>query len=47
MQVKALTGARSVTGRVFTREDQAQNHCMIGNIGLAVDVMVKWIESKS
>jgi pimeloyl-ACP methyl ester carboxylesterase len=47
MQVKALTNARSVTGMVFTREDQAQNHCMIGNIGLAVDVMVKWIEEKS
>jgi pimeloyl-ACP methyl ester carboxylesterase len=47
MQVKALTNARSVTGMVFTREDHAQNHCMIGNIGLAVDIMVKWIEEKS
>ena len=47
MQVKALINARSVTGRVFTREEQAQNHCQIGNIGLALDVMVKWIEEKS
>jgi hypothetical protein len=47
MQVKALTNARSVTGRVFTREEQAQNHCQIGNVGLAIDVMVKWIEEKS
>jgi len=47
MQVKALTNANSVTARVFTREDQAQNHCQIGNIGLALDVMVKWIEEKS
>ncbi len=47
MQVKALTNARSVTGRVFTREEQAQNHCQIGNVGLALDVMVKWIEEKS
>jgi esterase/lipase len=47
MQLKALTGARSVTGMVFTGEDHAQNHCMIGNIGLAVDVITKWIESKS
>jgi hypothetical protein len=46
MQVKALTNARSVTGRVFTREEQAQNHCQIGNVGLALDVMVKWIEEK-
>ncbi len=47
MQVKALTNVRSVTARVFTKEEQAQNHCQIGNIGLALDVMVKWIEEKS
>lgn len=47
MQVRALTNARSVTARVFTREDQAQNHCQIGNVGLALDTMVKWIEEKS
>ena len=44
LQVKALTNAKSVTARVFTKEEQAQNHCQIGNIGLALDVMVKWIE---
>jgi len=47
MQTKALTNTRSVTGRVFTGEEQAQNHCQIGNVGLALDVMVKWIEEKS
>ncbi|UCG43085.1 MAG: alpha/beta fold hydrolase [candidate division WOR-3 bacterium] len=47
MQVKALTNARSVTSRIFTREEQAQNHCQIGNIGLALDVMRKWIVQKS
>ena len=47
LQINALTNARSVTGRVFTKEDQAQNHCQIGNIGLALDVMVKWINEKS
>ncbi len=47
MQVKALTNARSITARVFTKEEQAQNHCQIGNIGLALDVMVNWIEKKS
>jgi pimeloyl-ACP methyl ester carboxylesterase len=46
-QVKALTNAKSVTGRIFTREEQAQNHCQIGNIGLALDTMLKWIEEKS
>ncbi len=47
VQVKALTNARSVTGRVFTKEENAQNHCQIGNIGLALDVMMKWIDGKS
>ena len=47
IQVKALTNARSVTSRVFTKEDQAQNHCQMGNLGLALDVMRKWIEQKS
>lgn len=46
-QVNALTNARSVTARIFTREDQAQNHCQIGNIGLALGVMREWIEEKS
>jgi pimeloyl-ACP methyl ester carboxylesterase len=46
-QLKALTNARSVASRVFTKREHAQNHCQIGNIGLALDVMVKWIEEKS
>ena len=45
-QVKALTNAKSVTPRIFTKEEHAQNHCQIGNIGLALDVMVKWINSQ-
>jgi hypothetical protein len=47
MQVKALTNAKSVTARVFTKEEQAENHCQIGNLGLALDVMVNWIDGKS
>jgi hypothetical protein len=47
MQVRALTHAQSVTGRVFTKEEHAQNHCQIGNTGLALDVMVSWIKEKS
>jgi hypothetical protein len=46
MQLKALTNARSVTGRVFMKEEHAQNHCQTGNIGLALDVMAKWINEK-
>jgi len=46
-QVKALVNAKSVTDRIFTKEEHAQNHCQIGNIGLSLDVMVNWIEEKS
>lgn len=47
LQVKALTNAKSVTARVFTEEENAQNHCQVGNIGLALDTMLNWIENKS
>jgi pimeloyl-ACP methyl ester carboxylesterase len=47
MQVKALSNAKSISARVFTQEEQAHNHCQIGNIRLALDTMVKWIEKKS
>ena len=46
-QLRRLTAARSVTDRVFGREDHAQNHCQIGNIGLALRVMKEWIEVKT
>lgn len=45
LQVKALTNAKSVTTRVFTKEENAHNHCQIGNIGLKLDVAIKWIEN--
>ncbi len=47
MQKEALTSAKSVTTRIFTKKEQAQNHCQTGNIGLSLDVMVKWIENIS
>jgi len=47
MQVKALVNAKSVTAKVFTKETNAQNHCQIGNIGLALETMIDWINSKS
>jgi hypothetical protein len=43
-QMKALINARSVTGRIFTRMDNAQNHCQVGNVRLALDVIIDWIE---
>ncbi|MFC2086325.1 alpha/beta hydrolase family protein [Bacteroidota bacterium] len=46
MQVKALTNAKSVTSKIFTKEEHAHNHCQIGNIGLALETIVKWLDSK-
>ncbi len=46
LQMAALSNARSVTGRIFTRAEQAQNHCQVGNFGLALDVMAGWVGEK-
>lgn len=45
-QILRLTTARSVTDRVFGKEDHAENHCQVGNIGLALRVMKEWIDQK-
>ena len=47
MQMQALRHARSVTGRVFTRAEHAENHCQTGNIGLALGVMIEWLREKT
>ena len=46
-QVNALVNAKSVTDRIFTKEEHAQNHCQVGNIGLLLDTMIQWIEETS
>jgi pimeloyl-ACP methyl ester carboxylesterase len=46
-QWKALTNARSITGRMFTEADQAANHCGMGNLGLVVQVMLHWMAEKN
>lgn len=45
-QVAALKNARSITERIFTRADQGHNHCQVGNIGLALETMARWIAEK-
>ncbi len=45
MQENALINARSVASRMFTKEENAQNHCQVGNIGLSLEVMVKWLDT--
>jgi len=38
-----LTGVRSLTARLFTQSEHAQNHVHIGNVGLSLQVIVDWI----
>jgi len=40
-----LPAARSVTARVFTEAEQASNHCQIGNTGLALKVILDWLDA--
>ena len=43
-QIATLTQVRSLTARLFTRFDQAQEHIQVGNIGLAVRVIIDWLD---
>ena len=42
-QIATLTRARSITARVFTEAEHAQNHVQVGNLGLALRVIVEWL----
>lgn len=44
MQQAALVNARAVTVRVFTSAEQAQNHCQMGNLRLALDYLADWLD---
>ena len=37
-------GARSVTTRLFTAAEQAQHHCQVGNVGLALGFVRSWLD---
>lgn len=45
-QAKALVNASSVTIRIFTKEENADQHCQIGNIGLLIKEVNQWTLSK-
>ncbi len=47
LYMKGLTNARSVSGRVFTKEEHGQNHCQVGNIKLVIDEILDWIQGKT
>jgi pimeloyl-ACP methyl ester carboxylesterase len=42
-QVATLPQVRSLTARLFTRAEQAQNHVQVGNMGLAFRTMIDWM----
>jgi alpha-beta hydrolase superfamily lysophospholipase len=41
-QARGLSAARSNTVRVFTADEQAQAHCQVGNLPLALDTISDW-----
>lgn len=43
-QAAALTNVRSLTTRVFTRAEQAQNHVQVGNLGLSLRFIANWLD---
>jgi alpha-beta hydrolase superfamily lysophospholipase len=44
-QIKTLKNARSITARLFTKSDNAQSHCQVGNYGLAFRTIVNWLDA--
>lgn len=46
-QLAALTNAHSVTGRLFTKDESADQHCQIGNMWLLLETISAWIEEKT
>ena len=43
-QMMSLTAARTVSARVFTEAESAQNHCQIGNMGVALKTILGWLD---
>jgi len=43
--IKKLTNARSVTGLIYDKETNANNHCQIGNIPLVCKDTLDWLNS--
>lgn len=46
-QKDALVNAKSVTSRIFTKEEQADQHCQIGNLNIVLNEMYEWIEKST
>ncbi len=44
LQVKALTNANSIKDIIFSEASGAQNHCQVGNLTLALNTMLTWMQ---
>lgn len=44
-EIDELSNVRSLTFRIFTRQEHAENHCNIGNLCLALHTITDWIDS--
>ena len=42
-QIQILKNVRSLTARLFTENEQAQNHVQIGNVELSLQTIIGWI----
>jgi pimeloyl-ACP methyl ester carboxylesterase len=45
-QQEALVNARSITTRIFTKAEHADQHCQMGNLGLVIEVVADWVDEK-
>lgn len=41
-QKEALINAKSVSTRIFRKDEHADQHCQMGNLGLALETMLEW-----
>jgi len=46
-QQEALINAKSISVRIFKKSEEADQHCQIGNLGIALESMLTWINEKS
>lgn len=43
-QVSLFNNCKSLTDKVYSKETHAQNHCLIGNVGLMVNDILLWLD---
>lgn len=44
-QIETLEHASSISARLLTANEHAENHCQVGNQGLALRTIVQWLDA--